>query len=111
MRFLIALLALSPVCAQQNVNALLAGIRQKMRENLDHLPDYTCRLTIDRSSGRENAKKLRPIDTVHIEVGYVEGKELYAWPGQKFANKSLEEMMPAGGAVGTGDFALHVKSI
>jgi hypothetical protein len=41
----------------------------------------------------------------------VDGKELYAWPGQKFANKSLEEMMPAGGAVGTGDFALHVRSI
>ncbi len=111
MRFLIALLALSPVCAEQNADVMLAGIREKMRDNLARLPNYTCRLTIDRSFGRENAKRLRPIDTVHIEVGYVDGKELYAWPGQRFANKPLEEMMPSGGAVGTGDFALHVKSI
>lgn len=48
---------------------------------------------------------------MHIEVGYLDGKELYAWPGQKFGSVGLEEMMPAGGAVGTGDFALHVKSI
>jgi hypothetical protein len=111
MRMLAALLAIAPLYAQADADALLAGIRQKMRDNLARLPDYTCRLTIERSFGSENAKHLHPVDTVHIEVGYVEGKELYAWPGQKFANKGLDELMPAGGAVGTGDFALHVKSI
>jgi hypothetical protein len=111
MRLLVPALALSSLFAQQDGDALLAGIRRKMRENLSRLPDYTCRLTIERSTGAERSKHLRPIDTVHIEVGYVEGKELYAWPGQKFASKGLEDMMPPGGLVGTGDFALHVKSI
>jgi hypothetical protein len=111
MRYLIALLALAPLYSQQDPDALLAAIRQKMRENQARLPDYTCRLTIDRSSGPEHAKHLRPIDTVHIEVGYVDGKEMYAWPGQKFSGKGLDKLMPAGGIVGTGDFALHVKSI
>lgn len=111
MRLLAVFLALSSLFAQQDGDALLAGIRGKMRENLSRLPDYTCRLTIERSAGAERSRHLRAIDTVHIEVGYVEGKELYAWPGQKFASQGLEDMMPPGGLVGTGDFALHVKSI
>jgi hypothetical protein len=91
--------------------SLLAGIRQKMRENLARLPDYTCQLNIERSTRAAGSRRTHAIDTVHIEVGYVDGKELYAWPGQKFEGQTLEEMVPAGGAVGTGDFALHVKSI
>src|SRR5690349_9427689 len=111
MRVAAALLAICSLAAQPAADALLTGIRQKMRENLSRLPDYTCRLTIERFMGAENAKRRHPIDTVHIEVGYVDGKELYAWPGQKFASKGLDEMMPAGGVVATGDFALHVRSI
>src|SRR5439155_2826720 len=87
------------------------AIRQKVRQNLTRLPDYTCRLTIQRSTGREGVRRQQPVDTVRIEVGYVDGKELYAWPGQKFESVKLEDMMPAGGTVGTGDFALHVKAI
>jgi hypothetical protein len=82
-----------------------------MRDNQAHLPDYTCRLTIDRARGSEKAKHLNPVDSVHVEVGYVDGKEMYAWPGQKFAGKGLDEMISSGGMVATGDFALHVKSI
>jgi hypothetical protein len=79
--------------------------------NLARMPDYTCRLSIERSLRRHDARRFRAIDAVHIEVGYVDGKELYAWPGQKFEDKALDQLMPAGGAVGTGDFALHVNYI
>ena len=113
MRFLIASLALCLLSAQtgSTTDTLLAGIRQKMRETLTRLPDYTCRLTVERSNGPRKSRHLRPVDTVRIEVGYLDGKELYAWPGQKFGSAKLEDMMPAGGAVGTGDFALHVRWI
>ena len=113
MRLVIACLALPLLSAQTegSAEALLTGIRVKMRDTLKRLPDYTCRLNIERSNGPEKSRRLHPVDTVHLEVGYVDGKELYAWPGQKFGAAGLEEMMPAGGAVGTGDFALHVRWI
>jgi hypothetical protein len=111
MRLFTALLALPLLAAPQNEDGLLAAIRQKMRENLAHLPNYTCRLTIERSTRPAGSRRYRPVDTVHMEVGLVAGTELYAWPGQKFESQRLDEMMPAGGAVGTGDFALHVHSI
>jgi hypothetical protein len=112
MRPFLAVMTLAAAAAQQNPSpdALLAAIRQKMRENLTNLPNYTCLLTIERSTGPEKSRHLRLIDTLHIEVGYVDGKELYAWPGQKFEGQRLEEML-SGGAVGTGDFALHVRSL
>jgi hypothetical protein len=113
MRFLLALFALACLYAQSDPSpeALLDAIRQKMRQNLSRLPDYTCRLNIQRSAGVERARRLQPVDNVHIDVGYLNGKELYAWPGQKFEDVKLEEMLPAGGAVGTGDFGLHIKGI
>ena len=113
MRLVLAALALGSAAAQSGPTPgdLLAGIRQQIRQNLTRLPDYTCRLTIQRSTGREGARRLHLLDTIHIEVGYLDGKELYAWPGQKFENAKLEDLLPAGGTVGTGDFALHIKGI
>ena len=115
MRFpLAAALALSLLRAQPDTSSpdrLLAGIRRHVRDNLARLPNYTCRLTIERFHGPAAARHPTRVDTVHIEVGYVDGKELYAWPGQKFENKRLEQLMPPGGAVGNGDFALHIRSI
>ena len=113
MRWLLAAISIPLVLAQQDPPAdeLLTTIRRNMRENIERLPDYTCRLTIDRSVRQERAKHFTHIDTVRIEVGYVDGKELFAWPGQKFESRRLEEMMPPGGAVGNGDFALHVRAL
>ena len=112
---MLAALGFLPLFAQSGIapgpEALLAGVRQKVRQNLGRLPDYTCRLTIERSTGLEHARRLQPVDTVHLEVGYLDGKELYAWPGQKFESQKLEDMLPAGGTVATGDFALHIKAI
>lgn len=101
------------ICAQAGPSSdtILEGIRQKVRQNLTRLPDYTCHVTIQRSRGAEGGRRLQRVDTVHIEIGYVDGKELYAWPGQRFENANLEEMLPDGGSVATGDFALHVKAI
>src|SRR5579862_5769622 len=117
MRLLAAVLAL-PFCAQvllaqadPAVSDILRRIRLDMRDNLEHLPNYTCGLTIERSSQPSGAHRFYHLDTVHLEVGYVDGKELYAWPGQKFEGLQLEQMLPTGGAVGTGDFALHARAI
>ena len=120
MRFPLAALALAwlpPVGAQTgpppepSPEAMLATIRRNVRENLERLPNYTCRLTIERYRKAGGQRHATRVDTVHLEVGYVDRQELYAWPGQKFENRRLEQIMPPGGAVGNGDFALHARAI
>jgi hypothetical protein len=90
---------------------LLARIRNVVHENLSRLPNFTCVQTIERSQRLPGAKRFRFVDNIRLEVALVEGKELYAWPGSpKFEERELRDMV-GGGAIGTGDFALHAKSI
>lgn len=90
---------------------LLARIRNVVSENLSRLPDFTCLQTIERSQRLPGTKRYRFVDNIRLEVALVEGKELYAWPGSpKFEERELRDMV-GGGAIGTGDFALHAKSI
>lgn len=90
---------------------LLARIRSVVSENLAHLPNFTCLETIERSQRPPGARRYRFLDNIRLEVALVEGKELYAWPGSpKFEERELRDMV-GGGAIGTGDFALHAESI
>lgn len=90
---------------------LLARIRNVVSENLSHLPNFTCLQTIERSQRLPGTKRYRFLDNIRLEVALVEGKELYAWPGSpRFEEQELRDMV-GGGAIGTGDFALHAKSI
>lgn len=90
---------------------LLQRIRGKMAENLERLPDYTCRMTIERSARRSAEEPFDTLDTVHLEVSYVGGREMFAFPGAAgFEEKSIEEMV-RGGTIGTGSFALHARSV
>ncbi len=89
---------------------LLGRIQNVVSENLSHLPNFTCVETIERSQRTPSAKRYQLVDNVRLEVALVSGKELYAWPGaSKFEEQDLRDMV--GGAIGTGDFALHAKSI
>lgn len=90
---------------------LLARIRSVVSGNLAHLPNFTCLQTIERSQRMPGDRRYRFLDNIRLEVALVEGKELYAWPGSpKFEERELRDMV-GGGAIGTGDFALHAKSI
>ena len=90
---------------------LLARIRNVVSGNLSRLPDFTCLQTIERSQRDPGMKRFRFIDNIRLEVALVEGKELFAWPGSpRFEERDLRDMV-GGGAIGTGDFALHARSI
>ena len=89
---------------------LLAKIKVKMAENLERLPNYTCAQTIERSRRLAPTKKFQLVDTVHLEVAYVEGKELFGWPGADKIDES-EITKLVGGTIGNGNFALLAKSI
>jgi hypothetical protein len=122
MRGGMALLVMCASClAQDNYDAnaplppevlLLARIRVAAQEMLNHLPNFTCLETIERSQRPPGTKKYRMLDTVRLEVALVDGKELFAWPGSpKFEERKITDMVGGSGAIGTGDFALHAASV
>ena len=89
---------------------LLNQVRQKMADNLARLPNYTCGLTVERSARLSASRRFQDLDTLRLEVSFVGGKELFAWPGaEKFEEKPIHEMV--GGTVSTGSFALHARAI
>lgn len=90
---------------------LLARIRRHMEAVLTRQPNYTCLETIERSTRSGRGRKFRLVDALHLEVAVVEGKELFAWPGEReFKERDLRELAPTG-AIGNGSFALHARSV
>ncbi len=91
---------------------LLSKVRYHALENLVHLPNYTCVETVERSRRGARTKKFQLIDTLRLEVALVDGKEMFGWPGaKKFEDVDLEKLVPEGGAIGNGNFALHARAI
>lgn len=90
----------------------LAKIKLRMRETLVRQPNYTCLEQIERSSRRAPKRRFELLDVMRLEVALVEGKELYAWPGSaKFEESDLSKLVPAGGAIGNGNFALFAHQV
>jgi hypothetical protein len=90
---------------------LLQRARNVMSGNLQRLPNYTCLQTIERYERAGLNRKARLIDVVRIEVALVNGKELFAWPGTgRFVDTEISDLVK-GGAIGTGNFALHAKAV
>ncbi|MDX2153677.1 MAG: hypothetical protein SFV54_23240 [Bryobacteraceae bacterium] len=89
----------------------LNRIRAKMAATLTHLPNYTCTQTVERSSRPGPSRRFRLEDTLRIEVAFVDGREMFAWPGEsKFEEKSLEELSQKG-SFGTGTFAGFASNV
>jgi hypothetical protein len=109
MRWLL-LLAVLPAAAADSGD-LIQRARRRTRENLLRLPNYTCRMTIDRAARLASNKKWQALDTLRLDVALVGGRELFGWPGKQFEDKPITEIVPSGGMIGTGDFALHARSI
>ncbi|MBI3684620.1 MAG: hypothetical protein HY235_29975 [Acidobacteria bacterium] len=108
------LLGTAVVAAQSDLPPellLLAKIKLQAAENLQRLPNYTCLETVERSRRLVSSRKFQLIDVLRLEVGYVNNKEVFAWPGsEKFEEKEISDMV-SGGAIGNGSFALHLRSV
>jgi len=82
-----------------------------LREYVARLPDYTCRVTIERSTRRSSRAEFSLVDRLRLEVAYTGGDELYAWPGSAAFERSIEELLPAHGLVSNGSYAGHVRTL
>jgi len=94
---------------------LLARIKAHLREELSHLPNYTCLETIARfhresvhPSGlrRKTKPKMEALDTLRLEVAYSDRREWYAWPGAPSFREDHPAAFIGSGMIGNGAFAL-----
>ncbi|MBS1827728.1 MAG: hypothetical protein JST93_20615 [Acidobacteria bacterium] len=89
----------------------LAKVKLRAAENLEKLPNYTCLETIERSRRRVSTRRFELVDLLRLEVGLVDRKELFAWPGSgEFTDTEIADMV-GHGAIGNGSFALHARSL
>jgi len=89
---------------------LLSRVKRHIKEELQRLPNISCLETVQREY--QPAKgKLRPLDTVRLEVMTNGEKEFFASPG----DRKFSEQQPIGyagsGALGNGSFGLYLKDI
>jgi hypothetical protein len=89
---------------------LLSRIKQHMKDRLLQVPNYTCLETVERLEQLSRAVKFKPRDTVRFEVAEVDGKELFARPGQRFEH-SDPAAFATGGAMANGLFSLHSRAL
>lgn len=107
----VLLMAALPAIAGDGAE-LVERVRRHASEILSRLPDYTCRMTVERTARPSDSRKWRPVDKLRLDVAYVGGKELFAWPGaSNFEDKSLREIVGRGAMSSTGDFAMHLRAI
>jgi len=81
MRGVFLLVPLALFGQQAGNTDLLARVRAGVHDNLSRLPNYTCVETIERAVRCKPSDKFAKSDNIRLEVAYVEGKELFGWPG------------------------------
>jgi len=75
------------------------------------IPNYTCLETIERTHREPHKRSFKPVDTVHLEVSSVAGKELFAWPGSRqFEDRDVASLVTSG-MIGAGMFATFAQDL
>ena len=81
-----------------------------MRQELERLPNCSCLETVHREH-QPAGGKMRPLDTVRLEVLYNGHHELYASPGDRGFSDNQPADFIASGTIGNGHFALYLSEI
>jgi len=110
MRWWVACFAVVVTKAQAPSPSLLEMVRVRAEANLRRLPDYTCTENVERSLRAHRERRLRHWDTVHLNVVYVGGEELFGLLGaSRIDHADVDKLVS--GSIGNGQFAVFVRSI
>ena len=114
-KFAGALVPLACGAAAQNIAPevlLLARIKTHMREELSQLPNYTCLETIARFHKALGVhSKMKPLDTVRLEILYGNHHEWYGSPGDRSFSQDHPVGFIGSGMIGDGVFALTLNNL
>ena len=89
---------------------LLARVKAHMRETLARLPNCSCLETVHREH-QPAGGRMRPLDTIRLEVLYSDRKEYYASPGDRRFDDSSPSAFIGSGTIGNGHFALFLSEV
>jgi hypothetical protein len=89
---------------------LLARVKAHMRQELARLPNCSCLETVHRDF-QPAGGKLRPLDTIRLEVLYSDRRELYASPGDRRFGDNQPIDFAGSGTLGNGYFALFLSEV
>jgi hypothetical protein len=112
-RIICACLGLVPAAPAQGLPPgvlLLARVKAHMREALARLPNCSCLETVHREHQAAGGR-MRPLDTIRLEVLYSDRKEYYASPGDRRFDDSSPSAFIGSGTIGNGHFALFLSEV
>jgi len=91
---------------------LLARITDRQRSRLEQIPNYTCLETITRFHKTvRRGDRLRPLDTVRLEIVYSDRREWSASPGDRSFTETDPSTFIASGMMGNGIFATALHNL
>ena len=91
---------------------LVSRVKAHAKEQMAHMPQYTCLETIERSRKRAGPKgQLKSQDTVRLEVLYTGHKEFFDSPGGRDFKEEDPRVFVGSGLIGNGMFAGHLQTL
>ena len=89
----------------------LARVKSEVTRWLEHLPNYTCLVTVQRTAQSRPGRAFNPVDTMWYDIAHSDGRELFAWPGsRRFAERPITTAITYG-VISDGEFALHANTV
>lgn len=87
----------------------LVKIKTQVTQNLKQLPNFTCTEQIERWWQRPSDHKPEMLDTIHLDVAYVDGKELFGPPkAGRVDQPEIHKLVT--GTISQGSFATIVPA-
>jgi hypothetical protein len=91
---------------------LVSRVKARVKEQIAHMPQYTCLETFERSRKRDGPKgELRSQDTVRLEVLFTGRKEFFDSPGGRDFKEENPRVFVGSGLIGNGMFAGHLQTL
>jgi hypothetical protein len=89
----------------------LARVKHDMSAVLSKMPDYMCEEMVDRSRREKGAPTFKDVDTMHLDVAFVGGKELFGKHDAGQIDKSHPSSLAGHGVTSNGEFTGHARSV
>ena len=112
---------LAPFTIQQLLSApqdlppgvlLVSRIKARVKEQIAHMPQYTCLETLQRSRKRSGPKgETKSQDTVRLEVLFTGHKEFFDSPGGRDFKEENPRVFVGSGLIGNGMFAGDLQTL
>lgn len=83
-------------------------VRQKMADSLNSMPEFTCSVSIERTTAKGPAATYPPL---RVNAGIINGKELYLLPPTVDEQDILRSVLSLYNRVGTGTFAMYARGL